>query len=196
MSESLARLIHNLSKLPGVGERTATRLAFYILKQPAEYSRCLSQSLLDVKDKVGFCSHCQNLTEVDPCRICSDHNRDQKSICVVEDPSDALAIERTHAFKGTYHILHGAISPLDGIGPGEIKASELMNRLARTEVSEVILATNSDVEGETTALYISKLIKPLKIKVTRLASGIPVGGELEYIDPNTLSRALEARREL
>lgn len=190
------RLIHEMAKLPGIGERTATRLAFFILREPGEYARALSQALLDVKDKVRLCSECQNLTESDPCGMCSDPKRDKDSICVVEEPSNVLAVERTHAFRGSYHILHGALSPLDGIGPDDIKLAELLRRIEKYKVGEIIVATNANVEGEATALYITKLVKPSGIKVTRLASGIPVGGNLEYIDASTLSKAFEERREI
>jgi len=190
------RLVHELSKLPGIGERTATRLAFFILRQPKEYASALSNALIDVKNKVRLCSKCMNLTESDPCATCLDRRRDEDVICVVEDPSDMLAVERTHAFRGRYHILHGALSPLDGIGPDDLKIAELLRRLEEGGVCEVIVATNPNVEGEATALYITKLIKPTGIKLTRLASGIPVGGDLEYIDASTLSRAFEDRRPL
>lgn len=190
------RLVHELAKLPGVGERTATRLAFHILRQPREYALGLAQALTDVKRKVRLCSECMNLTESDPCATCGDPRRDSDVICVVEDPSDVMAVERSHAFRGRYHILHGAISPLDGVGPDDIKVAELIRRLEDGKVREVIIATNASVEGEATALYLSKLIKPTKVKLTRLASGIPVGGDLEYIDASTLSRAFEERREL
>lgn len=190
------RLVHELGKLPGIGERTAQRLAFFILRQPREYAEALSAALGDVKDRVRLCSVCQNLTEADPCSICSDRRRSPEVICVVEDPSDVMAVERTHSFRGRYHILHGALSPLDGVGPEEIKITELIRRLEEGPVSEVIVATNASVEGEATALYLSKVIKPTGIRITRLASGIPVGGDLEYIDSSTLSRALEERREI
>lgn len=190
------RLVHELAKLPGVGERTATRLAFHILRQPREYALGLAQALTDVKKKVRLCSECMNLTESDPCATCGDPRRDPDVICVVEDPSDVMAVERSHAFRGRYHILHGAISPLDGVGPDDIKVAELIRRLEHGKVREVIIATNASVEGEATALYLTKLIKPTKVKLTRLASGIPVGGDLEYIDASTLSRAFEERREL
>lgn len=190
------RLVHELAKLPGIGERTAQRLAFYILRQPGEYAQALSSALIDVKEKVKLCSACMNLTENDPCHLCSDARRSHGVICVVEDPSDVMAVERTHSFRGQYHILHGALSPLDGVGPDDIKIAELMRRLETEDVEEVIVATNANVEGEATALYLSRLIKPTGIRTTRLASGIPVGGALEYIDASTLSRALEERREI
>lgn len=190
------RLVHELAKLPGIGERTATRLALFILREPSDYARSLAQALTDVKDRVRLCSECLNLTEADPCATCSDPRRDAESICVVEGPSDMLAVERTRAFRGRYHILHGALSPLDGIGPEELKIAELTKRLERGGIREVIIATNSSVEGEATAFYLQRLIKPIGVKLTRLASGIPVGGNLEYIDASTLSRAFEERREL
>lgn len=190
------QLVHELSKLPGIGERTATRLAFFILRQPDEYATALSRALSEVKGKVRLCSVCMNLTEADPCSVCADRNRDDSVICVVEEPSDMLAVERMHSYRGTYHILHGALSPLDGISPDDLKITELLRRLEKDDVTEVILATNQNVEGEATALYITRLIKPTDLKLTRLASGIPVGGDLEYIDASTLSRAFEERRTL
>jgi len=192
----IERLVHELAKLPGIGERTATRLAFFILRQPKKYADALSSAVLDVKNRVVLCSICMNLTETSPCPICSDTRRDHSIICVVEEPSDMLAVERMNSYRGLYHILHGAISPLDGIEPDDIKITELLKRLETEEVSEVILATNPNVEGEATALYLTSLIKPTGIKITRLASGVPVGGELEYIDSSTLSKAFEERREL
>lgn len=190
------RLIHELAKLPGIGERTATRLAFFILREPSEYAHALSGALLDTKERMRLCSECQNLTESDLCATCGDNRREKEIICVVEDPSDMLAVERTHSYRGRYHILHGALSPLDGIGPDDIKIAELLKRVEKGSVREVIVATNANVEGEATALYLSKLIKPTGIKLTRLASGIPVGGDIEYIDASTLSRAFEDRREI
>lgn len=190
------RLVHELAKLPGIGERTATRLALFILREPSDYARSLAQALTDVKDRVRLCSECLNLTEADPCATCTDLRRDAEIICVVEGPSDMLAVERTHAFRGRYHILHGALSPLDGIGPEELKIAELMKRIEKGGIREVIIATNSSVEGEATALYLQRLIKSTGVKLTRLASGIPVGGSLEYIDASTLSRAFEERREI
>ncbi len=190
------RLVHELAKLPGIGERTAQRLAFFILRQPGEYAQALSSALIDVKEKVRLCSLCMNLTERDPCDICQDPRRIPTVICVVEDPSDVMAVERTHSFRGHYHILHGALSPLDRVGPDEIKIAELVRRLEGGTCEEVIVATNANVEGEATALYLSKILKSSGIKITRLASGIPVGGDLEYIDASTLSRALEERREI
>ncbi|MFH0798765.1 MAG: recombination mediator RecR [Pseudomonadota bacterium] len=196
MTNPIDRLVHELAKLPGIGERTATRLAFFILREPDEYARSLAQSLIDVKERVKLCSECCSLTEADPCATCRDQRRNQEILCVVEDPSDMLAVERTRAFRGRYHILHGALSPLDGVGPDDLKIAELLRRLERGGVSEVIVATNANVEGEATALYLQKVIRPTGIRITRLSSGIPVGGDLEYIDASTLSRAFEERREI
>lgn len=196
MSVTINNLIRELGKLPGVGEKTATRLAFFILKQPPQYARELAKALLDVKDNVKLCSVCLNLTDRDPCEICSDPNRDDSLICVIEDPSDVLAVEKIRRYRGKYHILHGTISPLDGIGPDDIKIKELLKRIKDSKINEVIVATNASVEGETTALYLSKVLKPFGVKLTRLASGIPIGSDLEYIDASTLSRAFEARRQL
>lgn len=191
----LDRLTHELSKLPGVGQKTALRLALYILRQPPQYARSLSQALVEVVEKVHFCSQCFHFTDRDPCSICSDPSRDPQVICVVEDSSDLMAIERTHGYRGVYHVLQGSLSPLDGIGPSQLRVQELLQRLKDNEVREIILATNPNVSGDATALYLSKLIKPLNIQVTKLAAGIPVGGNIEYIDQITLGRALEARRE-
>ncbi len=198
MSLIIDNLIKELCKLPGIGGKTATRLAFYILKQPEQYALSLANALVDVKNKVGFCSVCLNLAEKDPCEICSDNRRDFSVICVVENPSDILAIEKTKQFRGSYHILHGSISPLDGIGPDDIKIKELLKRLDSSSVHELIIATNASIEGETTALYLTKLLKNRKndIAITRIASGIPIGSDLEYVDTSTLSRAFEARRQL
>ena len=196
MSIALDNLIKELSKLPGIGNKTATRLAFHILRQPKQYAQGLAQAMVDVKDKIGFCSECLNLAEHDPCEICADPRRDSSVICVVENPADILAVEKTRQFRGKYHILHGAISPLDGIGPDELKITELVKRVNKAQVQEIILATNASVEGETTALYLTKLLKPKGVKLTRIASGIPIGSDLEYVDASTLSRAFEARRQL
>lgn len=196
MSVALDNLIKELSKLPGIGNKTATRLAFHILRQPKQYAQGLAQAMVDVKDKIGFCSECLNLAEHNPCEICADPRRDSSTICVVENPADILAVEKTRQFRGKYHILHGAISPLDGIGPDELKISELLKRVNKAQVHEIILATNASVEGETTALYLTKLLKPKGVKLTRIASGIPIGSDLEYVDASTLSRAFEARRQL
>ena len=196
MSIAIDRLIKELCRLPGIGQKTATRLAFFILRQSSKYAQDLSEAIIDVKNKVGFCSVCLNLAENDPCGICSNKHRDGSVICVVEDPSDVLAVEKTKQFRGKYHILHGTISPLDGIGPDDIKIRELMKRVETSSVREVIIATNASVEGETTALYLTKVLKPKGVKLNRIASGIPIGSDLEYIDASTLSRALEARRQL
>lgn len=196
MSDTINNLIRELSKLPGVGEKTATRLAFYILRQPPGYAQGLAKALIDVKDRVKLCSVCLNLTEKSPCGICSDVNRDSSLICVVEEPSDVIAVEKTRQFRGRYHILHGTISPLDGIGPDDIKIKELVKRIEASKIKEVIIATNASIEGETTALYLTKILRPKGVKLSRIASGVPIGSDLEYIDASTLSRAFEARRQL
>jgi len=194
--DPVTRLIQVLTKLPGIGEKSGARLAFHLLSSPAEYVRELSQAIVDVKEKVRFCSNCLNITEQDPCRICGDPNRTDEVICVVEEPNDLYAIEKTGAFNGKYHVLHGVISPLDGIGPDEIRIAELLERLRKGGVKEVILATNPVVEGDATALYLSAEIKPLGIRVTRIARGIAVGGDLEYTDGATLTDALRGRQGL
>jgi recombination protein RecR len=194
--QPIARLISELSKLPGIGVKTAQRLAFYIINMSNEQINSLAGSIVEVKDKIQYCSVCNNITDADPCRICNNVERDASIICVVEDPRDVIAMERTRDFHGLYHVLHGAISPMDGIGPDDIRIKELLGRMAGDKVQEVILATNPDVEGEATAVYISKLLKPLGIKTTRIAHGLPVGGDLEYADEVTLSKALEGRREI
>ena len=191
----LARLINELSKLPGIGGKTAQRLAFHILSMDEKEVSGIADAMVSAKKKMKYCSVCGNLTEEDPCAICTDKTRRQDVICVVENPKDVIAMERIKEFDGLYHVLHGAISPMLGIGPDDIKLKELMRRL-QEDVKEVIIATNSSLEGETTAMYISKLIKPTGIKVSRIASGVPVGGDLEYIDEVTLLRALEGRVEL
>lgn len=193
-SESVDRLIEEFSKLPGIGRKTAMRLAFYILKENKTEAERLAQALLDVKERVKYCSICFNITENDPCFVCQDEKRDKSVICVVEEANDVLALEKTGEYNGLYHVLGGALSPLDGIGPDNLRTKELLMRL-KDGVNEVILATNPNVEGEATAIYLSKLIKPLGIRVTRIARGLPVGGDLEYADQVTLSRALEGRRE-
>lgn len=194
---SIGRLITELSKLPGIGSKTAQRLAFYILGQPEEQAVALAEAILDARKSVRLCSICCNLTEQDPCDICSAPMRDHKMICVVENPRDVAAMERIHEYNGLYHVLHGVISPMQGIGPDQIHLRELLDRLRRDEtIHEVILATNSTVEGEATALYIARLLKPAGILTTRIAHGIPMGGDLEYADEVTLSRAMEGRREI
>ncbi len=192
----VAKLIEEFEKLPGIGHKTAQRLAFHVLNLSAEKAAGLANAIRDAKQKTRYCSICSNLTENDPCAICSGTGRDATVFCVVEDPRDVVAMERTREFKGLYHVLHGVISPMEGIGPDDIKIKELLSRLKDGNIREVILATNPDVEGEATAMYISKLLKPLGIKATRIAYGIPVGGDLEYADEVTLAKALEGRREL
>lgn len=192
----VAKLIEEFEKLPGIGHKTAQRLAFHVLNLPAEKAAGLADAIRDAKQKIRYCSVCNNLTENDPCVICSGSSRDRTVFCVVEDPRDVVAMERTREFKGLYHVLHGVISPMEGIGPEDIKIKELLARLRENNIREVILATNPDVEGEATAMYISKLLKPLGIKATRIAHGIPVGGDLEYADEVTLAKALEGRREI
>ena len=194
-SRQISKLIQELSALPGIGTKSAQRLAFHILNMPKEQVEELSSAILDAKQNVRYCKECFTLTDEEICPICSDSSRNHKVIMVVENTRDLAAYEKTQKYDGVYHVLHGAISPMLGIGPGDIKLKELMQRLQR-DVDEVIIATNSSLEGETTAMYISKLIKPTGIKVTRIASGVPVGGDLEYIDEVTLLRALEGRTEL
>ncbi len=191
----LARLIDELKRLPGIGPKTAQRLAFYLLSESDESVRSLASSMIGAKEKIHFCSECFNFTDVDPCSICNNSSRDKTLICVVEEPKDIIALERTRHYKGLYHVLHGAIAPLEGIGPGELRVKELIVRL-REHVNEVILATDPNVEGEATAMYLARLIKPLGIRVTRIAHGMPVGGDLEYVDEVTLTKALEGRREI
>lgn len=196
-SGALQKLIHGLAKLPGIGEKTAARLAFFILRAPDDYARDLAASILDVKLRMRLCSVCCNLSESDPCVSCADPNRQDSMVCVVEEPRDLLSLERALGYRGRYHVLHGVLSPIDGIGPDDIKVKELLVRLAGdSPVKEVIVATNPTVTGEATALYLSKLIKPLGVKVTRIAHGVPVGGSLEFIDEVTLGKAMENRREL
>lgn len=194
-SKEISKLIEELSSLPGVGEKTAQRLAFYIIGMPEENVQSLSDSIINAKKRVCYCKECFTITDDELCPICKDPSRDHKTIMVVENARDMAAYEKTNKYQGVYHVLHGAISPMLGIGPKDIKLTELMQRLQQ-DVDEVIIATNSSLEGETTAVYISKLIKPTGIKVTRIASGVPVGGDLEYIDEVTLLRALEGRTEL
>lgn len=192
----LARLSEQFERLPGIGSKTAQRLAYFVLKMPKSQAEEFSKAILDAHEKIHYCSECCNLTDKDVCSTCQNSKRDHGTICVVEDPRDVMAMERTQEYHGVYHVLHGAMSPLSGIGPEQLTIKELLARIQRSEVQEVIMATNPTVEGETTAMYISKLLKPLGIKVTRLAYGIPVGGDLEYADEVTLLRALEGRSEL
>ncbi|RQD76196.1 MAG: recombination protein RecR [Halanaerobium sp. MSAO_Bac5] len=192
----MGKLIGELSKLPGIGPKTARRLAFYILGQNKNEVKNLSDALIEARDKINYCSSCNHLTEGDTCSFCRSDERDLSVICVVESPRDVVAMEKTGEYNGLYHVLHGAISPMDGIGPDQIKIRSLMPRLEKGEVEELIIATDPNAEGDATAMYLAKLIKPLGVKVTRIAHGIPVGGDLEYADEVTLSKALEGRREI
>jgi len=195
-AKPIDHLIEALMRLPGIGKKTASRLAFHILRSNQSEAQELAKAILDVKEKIRLCSICFNLTDEDPCRICQDERRTREVLCVVEGPNDLIAFENTGDFDGRYHVLHGTISPLEGVGPDNLKIRELLERLQKEQISEVILATNPTVEGGTTALYLSNLIKPLGIKVTRIAYGIPMGSEIEYSDGMTLSKALEGRREI
>jgi recombination protein RecR len=195
-AKPIDRLIEALTKFPGIGKKTASRLAFHILRSSLSDAQELAQAILEVKERIHLCSICFNLTDEEPCWVCRDDHRNRELLCVVESPKDLLAIENTVDFKGRYHVLHGTLSPLDGIGPEEIKVRELMARLQKESISEVILATNPTVEGGATSLYLTEIIKPLGVKVTRIAYGIPMGGEIEYADAMTLSKALEGRREI
>lgn len=190
----ISSLIEQLSKLPGIGGKSAQRLAFYIINMPEENARALADSILNAKRDIKYCSICYNLTDTDPCPVCSSEKRNKNIIMVVEDPRDMAAYEKTKEYTGIYHVLHGAISPINGVTPSDIKVKELIQRLDDTNIEEVIIATNPNVEGEATAMYLSRLIKPLGIKVSRIAHGVPVGGDLEYVDEVTLLRALEGRR--
>ena len=190
------RLINELSRLPGIGPKTASRLTFYLLRQPREQALTLAQALRDLQEKVVFCSRCFNIAESQPCDICLDEEREQSIICVVEEPLDVYAIERTREYRGLYHVLHGAISPVEGIGPEDLKIAEILARSTVEGVEEVLLATNPNLEGDATAMYLARLLRPLPIRVTRLARGLPVGGDLEYADSVTLARALEGRSEV
>ncbi|MGI6279939.1 MAG: recombination mediator RecR [Acutalibacteraceae bacterium] len=192
----LNELIYQFERLPGIGKKTAQRLAYSILEQPPEVAQKFAQALINAREKIHFCKCCQGFTDREVCSICDDSTRDKSVICVVEEPKDIMAFERTREFGGVYHVLHGVISPLDGVGPEQLKIRELMSRLSDGSVTEIIMATNPTVEGEATASYISRLAKPMGVKVTRLAYGIPVGGDLEYADEFTLARALEGRNEI
>jgi recombination protein RecR len=194
--EPIAKLIESFSRLPGIGPKTAARLAFYVLRMKEEDVIDFAKALVNVKRNLSYCSVCCNITDTDPCRICSDKSRDVSAICVVQEPKDLVAMERTREFHGQYHVLQGAISPMDGLGPDDIRIAELVRRLGDERVQELILATNPNIEGEATAMYLSRLVKPFGIKVTRIAHGLPVGGDLEYADEVTISKALEGRREL
>jgi recombination protein RecR len=195
-AEPLARLIDELKHLPGIGQKSAQRLAFHLQRASREDAERLAAAILDVKDKIGFCRICNNLTDIDPCQYCTDPTRDSSLICVVENPYNAISIEKTRDFRGLYHVLHGALSPLQGIGPEQLKLKSLLERLKDGKVREIIVATNPNVEGEATAIYMSKLIKPLGVKVTRIATGVPVGSELEFADEVTMMKSIEGRREL
>ncbi|HHV54285.1 MAG TPA: recombination protein RecR [Firmicutes bacterium] len=192
----LQQLMEELGKLPGIGPKTAQRLALYLVGRPAGEVQALARALIEASEKTILCSRCFNLTDVDPCALCTDPRRNDRLLCVVEQPRDVFALERTREFHGRYHVLHGAISPIEGIGPDDLRIKELLRRLSEQPVEEVILATNSTVEGEATAMYLVRLLKPAGIKVSRIAYGLPVGGDLEYVDEVTLSRALEGRRPL
>jgi recombination protein RecR len=194
--EPVTRLIEAFSQLPGIGPKTASRLTFYLLRRPVEQTQALADALHDLKQRIVFCRQCFNITEENPCAICCDEGRDRSLLCVVEEPLDVVAIERTGEYRGLYHVLHGAISPVEGIGPDELRINELMARLKQEPAREVLLATNPNLEGEATAMYLARLIQPLGVRVTRLARGLPVGGDLEYADAMTLSRALEGRQEI
>ena len=195
-SPSIEKLIESFEKLPSIGHKTAQRLAFYMLDLSNEEAEEFTNSILNAKKSLHFCSKCFNISDTDPCNICSNPKRDESVICVVEDVRDVIAMERTHEFKGVYHVLHGSISPMNGVGPDDIKIKELLSRIMNGNVNEIILATNPRVEGEATSMYISKLVKPLGVKTTRIARGIPVGGDLEYTDEITLTKALEGRSEI
>ena len=194
--EAIAKLVNQLSKLPGVGRKTAQRLAYHIIALPEDQVRELAVAIFNGKKQIHFCPVCGNYTDTDPCPICADASRRRDIVCVVRDPRDVNALERMREYDGMYHVLHGVISPMDGVGPDDIRIRELMSRLASGEIHEVVLATNPDVEGEATAAYISRLIKPMGVKVTRIAHGVPIGGELEYTDEVTLLRAFQGRREI
>ena len=195
-SEALTRLVAELEKLPGIGPKSAQRMAFWMLKRPMADVKALAESLVEVKEKVTLCQECLQFCEGDVCRLCLDPSRSQAQLCVVEQPSDVLAIEKTGEYKGLYQVLHGALSPIDGITPADIRVTELLQRLQKLPIEEVVLATNPTIEGEATALYLSRLIKPVGVKVTRLVHGLPMGSDLEYADEVTLSRALTGRREI
>ena len=195
-SPSIEKLIESFERLPSIGHKTAARLAFHILNSSEEETNEFIASIVNAKKNLKYCSKCYNISDTDPCIICGNPKRDSSLICVVEDVRDIIAMEKTHEFKGVYHVLHGSISPMNGIGPDDIKIKELLARLMEGQIKEVILATNPRVEGEATAMYISRILKPLEVKVTRIASGLPVGGDLEYADEVTLSKALEGRKEI
>jgi recombination protein RecR len=195
-AEPIARLIDELRKLPGIGQKTAQRLAYSLLRRSREDAERLSRAILDVKEKIRYCSRCNNFSDQDPCNYCTSPNRTQEMICVVEEPSDILSIEKTREYHGQYHVLHGVLSPINGIGPEDLKLKNLIERLREGSVREIILAMNPNVEGEATAIYLAKLLKPIGVRVTRIALGLPVGSDLEFADEVTMSKALEHRHEL
>jgi len=192
----LAKLIEHFRSLPGIGSKTAVRLAYHVLDMDADQAKALANAIIEAKAKIGYCNTCFNLSDQNPCQICASTERDHAIICVVEQPQDVAAMERMHDFHGVYHVLHGALSPLEGVGPDQLRIKELLARVYGGDVKEVIMATNPNVEGEATAMYIAKLLKPIGVKVTRIAHGLPVGGDLEYADEVTLSKAMENRREI
>lgn len=192
----LANLIEHFRALPGIGQKTAVRLAYHVLDMDPAAAKSLAGAILEAKEKIGYCNTCFNLSDRNPCAICADEKRDHSVICVVEQPQDVAAMERMHEYKGVYHVLHGALSPLEGVGPDDLRIKELLTRLYDTSVQEIIMATNPNVEGEATAMYLAKLLKPSGIKVTRIAHGLPIGGDLEYADEITLAKAMENRREI
>ena len=194
--DPLSKLVEQLQRLPGIGSKSAQRLAFHILKTPREEVERLAEAMRDVKDRVTYCSTCSNITDIDPCYYCTDSSRDHRVVCVVEQPENVSAIEKTRDFKGLYHVLMGALSPLHGVGPDDLKIKDLLTRVGQGGIEEVILATNPNVEGEATAIYLAKLLKPLGVRVTRIAMGVPVGSDLDYADEVTMQRAMEGRREL
>jgi len=194
--EPIARLVQEFSKLPGIGPKSAQRLAYHVLRASEDDARALARALADVKERIVFCGTCFNITERDPCALCESDNRDRTLVCVVEQPLDVLVVERTGGFRGLYHVLHGALNPIDGVGPEQIRIQELLGRVEGGGVSEVIMATNPSLEGEATTMYLQRLLQPLGVRVTRLARGLPSGADLEYMDDLTLSRALEGRQEL
>jgi recombination protein RecR len=196
MPEAVTRLVAEFSRLPGIGPKTASRLSYYLLRAPVEQVRSLGEAICELRERIRFCSRCFNITETDPCPICLDERREQHAVCVVEEPLDVLAIERTGEYRGLYHVLHGAISPVDGIGPDDLRIHELTERVRLGSISEVILATNPSLEGEATAMYVRRQLLPFQVRVTRLARGLPVGGDLEYADAITLARALEGRQDM
>ena len=196
LPDPLTRLVEQLQKLPGIGAKSAQRLAFYVLKNPREDAERLIEAIRDVKDRVTYCSNCNNITDADPCVFCTSATRDQRVICVVEEPQNVSVVEKTREFRGVYHVLMGALSPLQGVGPDDLKIKGLLTRVGTGGVDEVILATNPTVEGEATALYLARLLKPLGVRVTRIAMGVPVGSDLEYADEVTMHKAMEGRREV